>query len=107
MFALILVPALILYVSSLNSQTETLLSNVSKREHIVGEAKRLPSLKKQLDEGLISEEEWQELIKQLNWRHYEKLINDIWLVIYSKTRRWLALLIGLTSLVLLLSFFLY
>jgi hypothetical protein len=106
-FALILFPALILYVSSLSSQTKALLSNVSKREHILAEAERLPSLKKQLDEGLISEEEWQELLKQLNWRHYEKLIDGIWLVVYNKTRRWLALLIGLTSLVLLLSFFLY
>lgn len=106
-FALILFPALILYVSSLSSQTKTLLSNVSKREHILVEAEKLPSLKKHLDEGLISVEEWQELFKQLNWRHYEKLTNDIWLVVYSKTRRWLALLIGLTSLVLLLSFFLY
>lgn len=106
-FALILFPALILYVSSLGSQTRTLLSNVSKPEHILVEAERLSSLKKQLDEGLISEEEWQELLKQLNWRHYEKLTNDIWLVIYNKVRGWLALLIGLTSLVLLLSFFLY
>ena len=106
-FALILFPALILYISSLSSQTKALLSNVSKREHILVEAERLPSLKKQLDEGMISVEEWQELLKQLNWRHYEKLISDIWLVVYSKTRRWLALLIGLTSLVLLLSFFLY
>jgi hypothetical protein len=106
-FALILFPALILYISSLSSQAKALLSNVSKREHILVEAEKLPILKKQLDEGLISEEEWQELLKQLNWRHYEKLINDIWLVIYNKTKRWLALLIGLTSLVLLLSFFLY
>ena len=106
-FSLILFPALILYISSLGSQAKSLLSNVSKREHILVEAEKLPFLKKQLDEGLISEEEWRELLKQLKWRHYEKLIDDIWVVVYSKTRRWLALLIGLTSLVLLLSFFLY
>lgn len=106
-FALILFPALILYVSSLSSQTKALLSNVSKREHVLAEVERLPSFKKQLDEGLISEEEWQELLEQFNWKHYEKLIDGIWLVVHNKTRRWLALLIGLTSLVLLLSFFLY
>lgn len=106
-FILIMFPALILYISSLSSQTKALLSNVSKREHILLEAEKLPSLKKNRDEGLVSEEEWQELLKQLNWRHYDKLIDGIWLVVYNKTRRWFALLIGLTSLVLLLSFFLY
>lgn len=104
---LILFPALTLYVSSLNSQTKNLLSDITKREHIWMEAERLSFLKKQLDDGLISKEEWQELLQQLNWRHYEKLINDIWLVVFNKTKRWLALLVGLTSLVLLLSFFLY
>lgn len=106
-FALILLPALILYVTSLEGQTRELIANVSGTDRILGQAKETPFLKKKVDEGLISEEEWRELIRQLSWRHIDKLVSDIRPTIHNKTKRWLALLIGLTSLVLLLSFFLY
>jgi len=106
-FALILFPALLLFISSLEGQTKELVQNVSDRGYILNKVESLQFLKKQVDSGLVSSEEWQELLKQFNWRHFDKLLHDVQPIIHKKTKRWLALLIGLTSLVLLLTFFVY
>jgi len=103
----LVVPVLILVLASLERETIAIIDQFPEKRQIVENAEKTPFIKDRLDNGLISEEEWDRLRSQLEWRNATRLAENLLPTLHNKVKRWLALLLGLTSLTLVASFFAY
>jgi uncharacterized membrane protein len=103
----LIVPALILILASLDRETAAVVGQFPSKSQIVESAENTLYIKSRLERGLISEEEWDRVISDLEWRNATKLAEELLPMLYGKAKRWLALLLTLTSLVLMASFFVY
>jgi len=103
----LIVPVLALIVGSLNRETQAIIGQFPSTDRIVKDAQATPYIKEKLEKGFISEEEWGRLISQLKWRSATKLTERLLPALHRKVKRWLALLLVLTSSTLVISFFVY
>jgi len=103
----LLVPELILVGASLNREAAAIVGAFPERGHIVKIAENTQYVGARLREGLISKEEWNRLAGQLEWRSATRLAEQLLPMLRRRTKRWLALLLGCTSLALTASFFAY
>lgn len=99
--------AFIFVLASLEREAEAIVGEFPERKQIVKVAENTLFIKGRLDRGLISEEEWKGLTSELEWRDTVKLADGILPILRSRVKRWLALLLGLTSSTLVVSFFVY
>lgn len=64
-------------------------------------------IKSKLDRGLISEEEWEKLRQEIDWRAQSNFANELLPIIRKKVERWLDFLLGLMAVTLAIGFFVY
>jgi uncharacterized membrane protein len=100
-------PVLILILGSLDRETTSIVGELPRTDQIVRDAQATPYVKERLQKGFISEEEWNRLISQLEWLGPIKLAQELHPMLRRKIKRWLAFLLALTSLALVVSFFVY
>ena len=104
---LIVLPAFLLVLVSLEQEARAIVGEFPGEEKIVENAEGILFIKNKLDSGLVSEEEWTRLKSELMWRDKTKLAEDLLAMLWSRVKRWLALLLGLTSISLVTTFFVY
>jgi hypothetical protein len=103
----LVVPALILLLASLDREAAAIVGQFPDKSQIIENAENTLYIKIRLRKGLIGEEEWDRLKSQLEWRGTTRLAERLLPMLHKKVKRWLALLLGLTSLALVASFFVY
>lgn len=105
---LLTLPAFLFVLASLEQEAMAIVGKFpDDEERIVENAKSTPFIKNKLDSGLISEEEWARLGSELRWRDKTKLAENLLPMLQNRVKRWLALLLGLTSVALITTFFAY
>jgi len=104
---LMALPAFLFVSASLEREATGIVGEFPEGERIAENAESTPFIKNKLDSGLISEEEWARLRSELRWRDKTKLSKNLLPILQNKVKRWLALLLGLTSIALITSFFAY
>lgn len=104
---LIALPAFLLVSASLNREAMEIVGEFPEEERLVENAESTPFVKSKLDAGLISGEEWARLISELKWRDKSKLTENLMPTLQNRVKLWLALLLGLSSIALIVSFFAY
>lgn len=103
----LVLPALVLVLASLRREASAIIGQFPDVRQIVENCENTPFIRSSLDNGLISQEEWDRLKNQLEWRNAPRLAAELLPVLRNKVKRWLALLFVLTSVTLLFSFFAY
>jgi hypothetical protein len=105
--ALLLLPILFLVVGTLRQMARTIVGGVPALPDILSTAAKYPLLKKSLERGLISAEEWRDVNDELSWRHLDRLGKTFVPAIRAKVQHWLILLLAITCLLVALTFFGY
>lgn len=106
--ALVMVVPVLLYVSlSLGREATEIVGESLDGDGIARTAEDTSFVKERLERGLISEEEWKELLDEFEWRDKAKIADAVLPPLQSRTKQWLALLFAVTSLGLVASFFIY
>ena len=100
-------PVLVLIVRSIDRETVSVIGKFPSTDQIAKNAQGTPYIQEKLDRGFISEEEWAWLIDQLKWRNLIKQAEELLPILRKKVKRWLGLLLILTSLALAIAFFIY
>ena len=103
----LVLPAFFLVVASLEREAKAIVAGFPEKEQIVRSVEGTSFIKDGLDGGLISEEEWKRITDELGWRDTTKLAEWLLPVLHNRVKRWLVLLLGLTSLTLVASLSLY
>jgi len=104
---LMVLPAFLFVLASLEQEAMVIVGEFPEEEMIVENAEGTPFIKSKLDNGLISEEEWARIRSDLRWRDETKLAEELLPMLQNRVKRWLALLLGSTSIALVISFFVY
>ena len=89
--ACLIAPALVLVAASLDRETKAVVGIFPDKQQIIERAENTGFVKDKLDKGLISQEEWDKLQKQLEWRSMDWLIGNLIQPVLTKTKRWLVL----------------
>jgi hypothetical protein len=103
----LIVPALILVISSLEREATVILGQFPDKNQIAEDARNTPFVEDRLQKGLISEEDLDRLTEQLSWRNAAMLADGLLPALHMQVKRWLVLLVSSTSLFLVVSFFVY
>jgi len=104
---LIAFPAFLYVLASFKQEAMQIVGELPEEERIVENAQNTIFIKNKLDSGLISEEEWARLRSELEWRDKSRLAENLMPILQNRVRLWLALLLGLTNIALITSFFVY
>ena len=75
--ACLIAPALVLVAASLDWETKAVVGIFPDKQQIIERAENTGFVKDKLDKGLISQEEWDKLQKQLEWRSMDWLIGNL------------------------------
>lgn len=106
--AFVMVLPVLLYVSlSVGREAAEIFGESLDGDGIIRTAEDTSFIKERLERGLISEEEWKELQDEFEWRDKAKLVDALLPALQSRTKQWLALLFVVTSLGVVISFFVY
>jgi len=98
------IPAFLYSITSLKREVALILGEFPKNEVIISNAENTEFIKYKLDNGFISEEEWNGIIQELKWRTQTKYIEGIFPKIQKKVRLWLALILIFIEFTLILAF---
>jgi len=104
---LITLPAILLMLVSLKKMTMEIVGSFPGLEKIIENVENIPFLKSKIEKGLVSNEEWMKVRDELSWRDKSKLAEGLLPALQARAKRWLAMLLGLTSFILVIVFFLY
>ena len=104
---LIALPVFLFVLALLKQEAMEIVGEFPEEERIVENAENTTFIKNKLDSGLISEEEWARLRSELEWRDKSKLAENLMPILQNRVKLWLALLLGLSSIALITSFFVY
>jgi hypothetical protein len=107
LLACLVVPTAALVLKLREPVTSSLVGEMPAAPTITQTAAAVPAIADQRLRGLISEEEWTELHRQLEWRDTQKLAARVIPVVRRKVGRWLVLLLILSGLSVGAVFFLY
>ncbi len=105
--ALLVLPAVLFVLSSVGSEAFSLVQHWPTDEEIAKHGRSTPLIKRRLEEGFISPEEWQQAIDGFRWRHKSRLAADLLPLVRRRVARLLRLSVVVTSTVLALAFFVY
>lgn len=105
--ALIVLPAIVLIVSSRKLMANRVLSSPINKSAILERAASHPKIAESLRKGLISEEEWDWVTEELAWREPTLLNEAFFPLIQKRVRTWLALLLAISSFLVVVVFFAY
>ena len=104
---LMVLPALLCVSRSLSQGVTALVGQLPRNEELIKSASSIRFIRSRLDNGLISQEEWSKLRDELEWRNRSKLAERLLPVLQKRVKRWLVLLLTLTSVTLVISLFGY
>jgi len=105
--ALLSAPAIAMSLATLGTQASLLLPSARLPSDPDAIAESIPAISSRLHSGLISREEWSDLVSDVTWRPTQALAYPSTRLIQARLKRWLAITLLFTAIGLVGSFFVY
>lgn len=101
------IPAFVFVVISGRREILSIVGNFPDNITLIERAETTEFIKSKLENGFISQEEWDKLKEDINWRMPTKLAEQLFPIIQKKVGRWLSLLLVFVGISLTFGFFVY
>ena len=105
--AFLSLPAVFFAFISLKQEANEIVGDFPESKSLIKNAERTSFISERMENETIASDEWAGVSAELDWRDVDKLASEILPFLQRRVRRWLALLLVCTILLLTIAFFIY